>query len=89
MLENGSLTVLNMRDILPNRFQPRIHFDEIKLNELAESIRKYGVIQPIVVRQIGNKFEIIAGERRYKASILANRQTIPAIITSSLCSKTC
>lgn len=82
MLENGSLVVLNMRDILPNRFQPRIHFDEIKLNELAESIRKYGVIQPIVVRQIGNKYEIIAGERRYKASVLANRQTIPAIITN-------
>lgn len=82
MLENGSLVTLNMRDILPNRFQPRIYFDELKLNELAESIRKYGVIQPIVVRQIGNKYEIIAGERRYKASVLANRETIPAIITN-------
>ena len=82
MLENGKLATLNIRDILPNRFQPRIHFDEQKLNELAESISKYGLIQPIVVRQIGTKYEIIAGERRYKASSLANKETIPAIIVN-------
>ena len=82
MFENGQITVLNMNDILPNRFQPRIRFDEEKLEELAESIGKYGVIQPIVVRPIGNKFEIIAGERRYKASMLANRSTIPAIVVN-------
>ena len=80
MLENGQLLTLKMSDILPNRFQPRIHFNEEKLNELADSIRKYGLIQPIVVRQIGNKYEIIAGERRFKASALANRETIPAIV---------
>ena len=80
MFESGQLTVLNMKDILPNRFQPRIRFDEEKLEELAESIGKYGVIQPIVVRPVGGKFEIIAGERRYKASKLANKSTIPAII---------
>ncbi len=80
MQENGKLTVLNMQDILPNRFQPRIRFDEEKLEELALSIGKYGVIQPIVVRPVGNKFEIIAGERRFKASRLANRSTIPAIV---------
>lgn len=82
MFENGQLTVLNMNDILPNRFQPRIRFDEEKLEELAESIGKYGVIQPIVVRPIGNKFEIIAGERRYKASKLASKSTIPAIVVN-------
>ncbi len=82
MLENGKLATLNMKDILPNRFQPRIHFDEQKLNELSDSIRKYGLIQPIVVRQIGTKYEIIAGERRYKASSLANKETIPAIIVT-------
>ena len=82
MFENGQLTVLNINDILPNRFQPRIRFDEEKLEELAESIGKYGVIQPIVVRPVGNKFEIIAGERRYKASKLANKSTIPAIIVN-------
>ena len=80
MYEYGNLTSLNIDDVLPNRFQPRIHFDENKLNELAESIRKYGVIQPIVVRQIGDKYEIIAGERRYKASKIANKSTIPAIV---------
>ncbi len=80
MYEYGNLTSLNIEDVLPNRFQPRIHFDENKLNELAESIRKYGVIQPIVVRQIGDKYEIIAGERRYKASKIANKSTIPAIV---------
>jgi len=80
MYENGNFTSLNIEDVLPNRFQPRIHFDEGKLNELAESIRKYGVIQPIIVRQIGDKYEIIAGERRYKASKIANKNTIPAII---------
>lgn len=78
----GSFTTLNIEDILPNRFQPRIHFDDLKLNELAESIMKYGVIQPIIVRQIGDKFEIIAGERRYKASKIAGKSTIPAIIIS-------
>lgn len=82
MFENGQLTVLNIKDILPNRFQPRIRFDGEKLEELAESIGKYGVIQPIVVRPVSNKFEIIAGERRYKASKLANKSTIPAIIVN-------
>lgn len=71
---------LNINDILPNRFQPRIAFDEDKLTELSESIKKYGVIQPITVRQIGNKYEIIAGERRYKASLMAGLEKIPAII---------
>ena len=66
----------------PHKRQPRIHFDEVKLNELAESIRKYGLIQPIIVRQIGTKYEIIAGERRFKASTLANKETIPAIIVN-------
>ena len=80
-MENGSnFTYLNMNDILPNRFQPRIHFDDYKLNELAESIRKYGVIEPIIVRQIGNKYEIIAGERRFKASRLAGKSVIPTIV---------
>ena len=71
---------LKLNDVLPNRFQPRIKFDEESINELAESIKKYGVIQPIVVRQVGEKYEIIAGERRYKASVIAGKETIPAII---------
>jgi len=73
---------LNIDDILPNRFQPRIKFNEQAINELAESIKLHGVIQPIVVRKISDKYEIIAGERRYKASILAGKTTIPAIVTT-------
>lgn len=72
---------LKLEEVLPNRFQPRIIFDEDSIMELAESIKEHGVIQPIVVRRIGDKYEIIAGERRYKASVIAGKQTIPAIIT--------
>ena len=72
---------LDINDILPNRFQPRIKFNEDSINELCESIREHGVIQPIVVRKMGDKFEIIAGERRFKASLLAGKSHIPAVIT--------
>src|SRR5574344_103558 len=72
-----------VEDILPNRFQPRLAFDEKDLNELANSITKYGVIQPIVLRNIGDKYEIIAGERRYKASLLAGLKSIPAILNNA------
>ena len=72
---------LDINDVLPNRFQPRVKFNEDAIIELAESIKEHGIIQPIIVRPIGNKYEIIAGERRYKASILAGKETIPSIIT--------
>lgn len=72
---------LDVNDILPNRFQPRIKFNEDSINELCDSIREHGVIQPIVVRKMGDKFEIIAGERRFKASLLAGKMTIPAVVT--------
>ena len=71
---------LNINDIMPNRFQPREIFDEQALNELALSIKEHGVIQPIIVRKIGDKYEIIAGERRYRASQLAGKTTIPALV---------
>ena len=73
---------LSIDDILPNRYQPRIKFDDNSIFELAESIKNHGVFQPILVRPIGDKYEIIAGERRYKASVLANKKTIPAIVMS-------
>ena len=72
---------LDIDDVLPNRFQPRIKFSEDSLDELAESIKDHGVIQPIVVRKLGSKYEIIAGERRYKACVKIGKPTIPAIIT--------
>jgi len=71
---------LYLDDIIPNRFQPREVFDERALKELAVSIREHGVIQPIIVRNVNGKYEIIAGERRYKASALAGLTKIPAII---------
>ena len=71
---------VDINEILPNRFQPRIQFDEEEILELSDSIREHGVIQPLVVRTIGNKYEIIAGERRYKASVLAGKETVPVII---------
>lgn len=72
--------ILNLDDVLPNRFQPRITFDEKAIMELTESIKEHGVIQPIVVRRVADKYEIIAGERRYKASVLAGKKSIPAIL---------
>ena len=71
---------LYLDDIIPNRFQPREIFDEKALKELAVSIKEHGVIQPIIVRSVNGKYEIIAGERRYKASALAGMIKIPAII---------
>lgn len=78
-MEN-EVVYLYLDDIIPNRFQPREVFDEKALKELAVSIREHGVIQPIIVRKIGTKYEIIAGERRYKASTMAGMTKIPAII---------
>ena len=72
---------INIDDIIPNRFQPRIAFDEKALNELASSIKEHGIIQPLVLRKLGDKFEIVAGERRYKAATLAGLTHVPAIIS--------
>ena len=78
--KENEVVYLHLDDIIPNRFQPRQVFDEKALKELAVSIKEHGVIQPIIVRNIGNKYEIIAGERRYKASAMAGLTTIAAII---------
>ena len=78
---NEQVINISIDDIIPNRFQPREVFRDQALDELALSIKEHGVIQPIIVRQIvNNKYEIIAGERRYKASTLAGKTTIPAIV---------
>lgn len=71
---------LYLDDIIPNRFQPREIFDEQALKELAVSIKEHGVIQPIIVRKVENKYEIIAGERRYKAATMAGLTKIPALV---------
>ena len=67
--------------ISPGRFQPRTNFNKEKLNELTNSIKKHGVLSPILVRELGlNKFEVVAGERRLRASKLANLTTIPCLV---------
>ena len=66
--------------ILPNPAQPRLSYDEESLTELADSIREHGVLQPILVRPAGAQFELIAGERRWRASRMAEREVIPAIV---------
>jgi ParB family chromosome partitioning protein len=78
--DRDEVVQLYLDDIIPNRFQPREVFDEKALKELAVSIKEHGVIQPIIVRNVNGKYEIIAGERRYKASALAGLTKIPAII---------
>ena len=66
--------------IAPNPWQPRIHFDEAKLREMAESIREHGIVEPLVVRPREGGFELIAGERRLRAARLAGLETVPAVV---------
>lgn len=79
--DHEMVTEIRLEDIRPNPYQPRKHFDPDALNELAESIRQTGVFQPIIIRKSSVKgYEIIAGERRVRASKLAGKKTIPAIV---------
>lgn len=77
---NEEIVELNLDDLRPNPYQPRKVFDDEALNELSESIKEHGVFQPIIVKKSIKGYEIIAGERRYRASKLAGLKTIPAII---------
>ncbi|MDY6063213.1 MAG: ParB/RepB/Spo0J family partition protein [Erysipelotrichaceae bacterium] len=85
-IEKGNIEVssrnteIEIAQIRPNPYQPRISFDEDKLKELAESIKIHGVFQPILVRKSIQGYEIISGERRTRASKIAGKQTIPAIV---------
>ena len=71
-----------IEDIIPNRFQPRLAFDDASLTDLAASIKQHGIIQPLVLRRKNDKYEIIAGERRYKAARMAGLVSVPAIISN-------
>ena len=71
---------LKLSELRSNPYQPRKNFDEEALKELSESIKEYGVIQPIIAKKSIKGYEIIAGERRVKASIMAGKETIPAIV---------
>lgn len=76
----GNIVEVAIEDIFPNASQPRTYFDEKALNDLAQSIENLGIIQPITLRKEGDRFEIISGERRYRASKIAGLKTIPAYI---------
>ena len=76
----GNILEISLEDIYPNATQPRTYFDEKALNDLAQSIKSLGVIQPITLRKDGGKFEIISGERRFRASKIAGLKSVPAYI---------
>ena len=77
---NEEIIEVNLDELRPNPYQPRKVFDENALNELAESIKEHGVFQPVIIKKSIKGYEIIAGERRVRASKLAGKTTIPSII---------
>ena len=84
--EDGSVTTLSeipVADIAPNPHQPRVHFDEESLAELAASIAQLGVLQPILVRPVDDGYQLIAGERRWRAAQRAGLASVPAIVRGS------
>lgn len=78
--EQEAVQEISLQELRPNPYQPRKQFDDQSLQELAESIRQHGIVQPLIVRKSSHGYEIIAGERRYRAAKLANRETIPVIV---------
>ncbi|EGQ23359.1 MULTISPECIES: ParB/RepB/Spo0J family partition protein [Sporosarcina] len=72
--------LLRLNSIIENPYQPRKEFDDTSLSELSESIKEHGVLQPIIVRKAGTQYEIVVGERRYRASKLAGKKEIPAVV---------
>lgn len=78
--QSGQVEEIQLDLIVANPYQPRKIFDEESLQELADSIKEHGILQPIAVRKKGRKFEIVAGERRYRACLLAELEVIPVII---------
>jgi ParB family chromosome partitioning protein len=78
--KDSDIVEIPLTEIRSNPYQPRKEFDEQSLREFADSIKEHGVIQPIIVRKVGDKYEIIAGERRFRASQLAGKATIPALV---------
>ena len=81
VINTGSVANVDINLIEPNRTQPRTEFDEEKLQELSTSIKTLGIIQPVTLRKTGDKYQIISGERRYRASKMAGLDKIPAYIT--------
>jgi ParB family chromosome partitioning protein len=83
MFTPESQSQINLADIDPNPFQPRREFDEVELANLADSIREHGMLQPVAVRRVGDRYQLIAGERRLRAATMADWQTIPARVVEA------
>jgi ParB family chromosome partitioning protein len=79
----GSIIEISLENIQVNPYQPRTYFDEESLRELASSIKELGVIQPITVRKVGDLFQLVSGERRFRASKLIGNKSIPAYIRTA------
>jgi ParB family chromosome partitioning protein len=77
---DAELQELPVDALRPSRFQPREVFDAARLEELANSIRQHGVVQPIVARRLASGYEVVVGERRWRAAAMAGRETIPALV---------
>lgn len=80
--KEDAIEQINVQQILVNPFQPRKVFDETAIQELADSIQQHGILQPVIVRKKGKKYELVVGERRYRAAQLAGLTEVPAIIKS-------
>lgn len=80
---NERIQKLSVGDIQPSEDQPRRHFDEQALNELAESIKRYGIVQPLVVTKRGDVYAIVAGERRWRAAQIAGLTHVPVIVRTT------
>lgn len=80
LTKNETVSQINISEIKANPYQPRKIFDDAALNELSESIKEHGILQPVVVRKAGKRFELVVGERRFRAAKLAKLDDIPAII---------
>ena len=73
-------TLIPINDIEPNREQPRTHFDEDALQELADSIKQYGIIEPLIVQKKDKRYELVAGERRWRAARMAGLKEVPVVV---------
>ena len=80
MKMEAQIRMVNVDDIVPNKFQPRIEFEPEAIQELASSIKVHGIVEPLVVRRVQDKYEIIAGERRLKAAQMIGLNSVPVIV---------
>ena len=82
-IQRKNVMNIAVTSIQRNRYQPRTEFDKEKIDQLAQSIKENGVIQPLIVRQSDNGYELIAGERRLRAAAVLGMATVPAVVTEA------